>query len=44
MPKFETGVLRKSKSEINFKKRVKIGRPDFEDDFENFRKFREHFI
>ncbi len=43
MPKFETGVLTMFKSKVNGKKRVKNGRPDFWDDFEIFRKFREHF-
>ncbi len=44
MPKFETGVLRRSKSKVNDKKRVKIGHSDFGDVFDIFRKFREHFI
>ncbi len=44
MSNFERGVLTMSKSEVNFKKRVKIGPSDFEDDFEIFRKLREHFI
>ncbi len=44
MPNFETGVLTRSKSEVNDKKRVKIDRSDFEDDFEIFRKFHKHFI
>ena len=44
MPNFETGVLTRSKSEVNGKNRVKNGPPDFWDDFENFRKFHKHFI
>ncbi len=44
MPNFERGYLTMSKSEVDLKKRVKIGSSNFRDDFENFRKFREHFI
>ncbi len=44
MPNFERGVLTRSKNEVDGEKRVKIGRSRFWDDFENFRKFREHFI
>ncbi len=44
MPNFETGVLTTYKSEVNFKKRVKIDPCRFGDDFEIFGKFREHFI
>ncbi len=44
MPNFERGVLTRSKSEVNGKNRVKNDRPNFWDDFEIFRKFREHFI
>ncbi len=44
MPNFETGVLRRSKSEVDLKTRVKIGPLDFWDIFEIFRKFREHAV
>ncbi len=44
MPNFETGVLTRFKSGVDLKKRVKNGRLNFGDDFEHFRKFREHFI
>ncbi len=44
IPNFERGYLTTSKSKVDLKNRVKIGPPDFEDDFENFRKFREHTV
>ncbi len=44
MPNFKTGVLGQSKTAANLKKRVKNDPCRFGDDFENFRKFREHFI
>ncbi len=43
MANFETGYLTTSKTEVDLKNRVKIGPSDFGDDFENFRKFHEHF-
>ncbi len=44
MANFERGVLTRSKSKVDLKKRAKIDHLVFGDDFENFRKFREHFI
>ncbi len=44
MPNFETGVPTMSKTKVDLKNRVKNGRSNFWDDFEIFRKFREHFI
>ncbi len=44
MPNFETGGLTRSKSKVNLKKRVKNDPRRFGDDFDIFRKFREHFI
>ncbi len=44
MANFETGVLTRSKSKINLKKRVKNDPRRFGDDFEIFRKFREHTV
>ncbi len=44
MPNFETGVLTRFKSGVDLKNRVKNDPRRFGDDFENFRKFREHFI